>query len=138
MKKNLIVLTLVVATIIIMLFLQGCDKIPRPYLKKWVGTYDCEEINRFWTMDGETQIYTFQTTVIVTVTGDSLLTFLENRMGYSYEAEVDKNGNFFKSFGMGRGMSGNFISDSINMEIGGGMQGYSSISTYKGIKIKNK
>ena len=107
---------------------------PSDYRAKWVGTYDCEEINNFWIMDGGTRIDTFQTTVIVTVTEDSLLTFLENRIGNSYEAKVDKKGYFFKSFGMGKGMSGNFIGDSLYMEIGSGMQGYTSISTYKGKK----
>jgi len=145
MKKKLILVSLLIA---ILFAIVGCckdgecKKDKKDYREKWVGTYECEENYSWWRLTG---IHTwtstsgneiFQTIVVVTALDDSLLNFLGNRKGSSYEAKVDKNGFFFENFGLGGGMCGNFIVDSLYMEIANGTQGSKYVSTYKGKKIK--
>jgi len=117
---------------------------PSDYRFKWIGSYDCEEINNWWSMDpldpdGSISVTTiFQTIVDVAATKDSSLIITENRSNRTYEMKVDVLGNFYYPLNHGR-LEGIFIAnDSLKMSLIDGMQAYSSTSIYKGKKLKSK
>jgi len=136
MKK--ITLTLV-TTLVILFFFSGCEKIPKPYLKKWTGTYECEVNGSTWYLDhdgGYTEYYTYQTEVTVTAKMDSILLICDTEKDDSYEVKANKLGNFSAPLNHG-GIGGTFFEkDSIKMSIGYGMQGFFVSKTFKGKKIK--
>ena len=134
MKKGIILIVLA----IIAIGYISCKK-EKDYRDKWVGAYECEEIYEYWFGADNQGTEVYQTNVVVTVKGDSLLEFLERRSGESYEAAVNSNGNFIKYFYPKGRIKGNFIGDSLYMQIipVHGL-GYYTELNFKGKKLKNK
>ncbi|MCL2290270.1 MAG: hypothetical protein FWC34_06125 [Bacteroidetes bacterium] len=138
--KNKLLLTLFLG--IILLGTVSCEKYPKPYIKKWVGTYECEEIYSYST--GPTGHQTsgtivYQVNVAVTAKGNILVNFFNNRNEREYEAEVSSDGAFINYDGKGIGIEGSFIGDSLYMfQRHPYSQGSSSVSHFKGKKLKSK
>jgi len=122
---------------------------PSDYRSKWVGSYDCEEVYKYWQLLSEDSIATidtssieiFQTLINIVTTGDDKLKITENRIGRSYEVRVDKDGSFNESYGHVMSIIfGNFSDNSIDLSINfsGSLIGIQQHSYYKGKKLKNK
>ena len=145
MKKELIFKKLFAIILsIIAIGYVSCTKPEKEkdYREKWVGTYECEEIYFFGRGTSDNYIVTeemYQTSVIVTAKGDSILHFFYNRDGDGYEIKINKNGEFGEGVGYRKYMSGNFYADSLSIHF---LRGYSpagrSTSDYKGRKHQNK
>ena len=116
----------------------SCEKIPKFYLKKWIGSYDCEEVYSWWTMSGSEGEQIYQTKVEVTAIGDCSLKITENRKNTSFEVIVKKDGSF-DGFSEQKQIDGNFNTDSLDMYlIWGRAQGFKDSSHFKGKKLNKK
>ena len=119
------------------------------YRNKWVGSYDCEEEDRWWYILGvdsnyhqiwEYKMAIYQTIVDVNVINDSALRFLNRRTEEIEEVHVSATGYFNNRDWLIQGsFRGNFVGDSLyiyNKPRQG--QGFGSASEYQGRKINNK
>jgi len=128
---------------IFVFFFLACEKIPKPYVKKWLGTYECEEVYNYWIGTGDNALHgteVYQTNIVVTAKGD-LVDFFDNRKEKNSEARVNKDGSFYETNETGSKLTikGNFHADSLNLTIYHASSPGSSITSYyKGKKIKSK
>ena len=154
--KKLFMLILVVMAIGFISCEKPKPEEPKDYREKWVGSYECEEmyhvryLKEFLldTLSGTVSridtsyCIVYQSTINVTVVGDSSLNILENTREDSYEAKIDANGYFFKindKVGPRLKVEGNFIGDSLYIIIRHYSENtFGATSEYKGKKLKNK
>jgi hypothetical protein len=147
-SKKLNIKTILFLTIILGIVSMGiisCEKPPNPYLKKWMGTYECEEVYSWWRQSFEEPSggiegkERYQTKIEISSEGDYKIKIVEKRMGKIYFTEVNKEGNILYDGQKFRDVRGSFSGDSIYIIIFHVQaMGASSTSHYEGIKLKNK
>ncbi|MCL2290271.1 MAG: hypothetical protein FWC34_06130 [Bacteroidetes bacterium] len=124
---------------IILLGAISCEKYPKPYLKKWVGTYECERKRD----DYESE----KVIVDVTAKGESTLHIEERgleviggyKVGVRQSVKVNKDGSFSNVHESVRPMiEGAFYKDSLYISYTDWSPNNTMFINYKGKKQKKK